>query len=175
MLERISESQVAVGNLNRVLLVDVEAGFLICLRINGNPPMSISAEVVVLFREPQTAGSPLTTGLGLSLMKDADLYCWVSPTGELEYQPNPRIAPLIGEATLDGRLWSRTLGRYWSRQNPTYGGDPESYAKAIAELAKLEGVQFLWYGAMLGDGGCRGVPAVTPDWISEFFGAAIRA
>lgn len=137
--------------------------------------MSISAEIIVLFRKPQAADSPSAKGLGLSVIEDADLHCWVSPAGELEYQPEPRIAPLIGEVNLDGRLWSRTLGRFWSPDKRDYGGNPDSYAEALAELTKLECIQFLWYGALTGDGGCSGVPAVTRDWIVAFFGATLPA
>lgn len=135
--------------------------------------MSIDAEVAVLFLAPP--GEVVVPGvMDFAMIEDADLHCWISPTGLLDYRPDARPSPLLGEASLEGRLWVGSLGRYWSPECSEYGGDRINYASALRSLTKLSGVENVWYGVLTQatSEGCSDVPAVTNDWITRFFRVA---
>lgn len=141
--------------------------------------MTISAEIAVLFTAPLSEvvvppimGFPI---MDFSMVEDADLHCWVSPTGQLEYRPDARTTPLMGEPSLDGRLWIGTLGRHWTLALPEYGGDPSLYAATLRAVANMPGVVHVWYGVLTGDGGCNDALPATEEWISSFFGVAQSA
>ena len=137
--------------------------------------MTVDAEIVVLFTTAQPGEVSAPGVMGLSMIEDAYLHCWVSPTGQLEYCSDARSSPLLGESSLEGRMWKRTLGRHWTPDYPEHGGHPSTYADAIRTLAAIPGIQYVWYGVLTDASGCRDVPAVTDDWITSYFGAAPAA
>lgn len=138
--------------------------------------MSVDAEIAVLFTTPRTEVvlPPVVDGsiMGLSMVEDADLHCWVSPAGQLEYRADARSSALPGEPSLVGRLWIGTLGRHWTPERPEYGGHPIIYAAALRVIASMSGVEHVWYGVLTGDGGCSDVRPVTEDWIAAYFDVA---
>ena len=138
--------------------------------------MSISAEIAVLFTAPRSEvvvppvmGFPIMDFL---MVEDADLHCWVSPTGQFEYRTDPRNNPLMGEPSLEERLWIGTLGHHWAPAFSEYGGHPSLYAATLRVIRNLPGVEHVWYGVLTGDGGCSDVLPATDEWITSFFGAA---
>lgn len=141
--------------------------------------MSVDAEIVVLFREPQ---SQATYSLDpfpveLSMIDDADCRCWVSPAGEFEYLDEPRSGPLLGERSLEGRLYVGRLGRLWPPKDRDYAGEPARarYVGTLTELLARVDVELVWYGRLTSDTGCSGVPASTHAWIKSFFALAFHA
>jgi hypothetical protein len=73
----------------------------------ANIAMTVNAEIAVLFTAPP--GEVIALGvMGFSMIEDANLHCWVSPTGQLEYRSDARASPLLGEPSLEGRLWLGT-------------------------------------------------------------------
>ncbi|WP_219118459.1 hypothetical protein [Janthinobacterium sp. UMAB-56] len=141
--------------------------------------MSVDAEIAVLFKTPrkEVVLSTVVDGsiMGLSMVEDADLHCWVSPTGQLEYRADARSSPLLGETSLEGRLWIGRLGRYWTPDRPNDGGQPVIYAATLRAFASLPGVAYVWYGVLSADGGCSDVQPATDEWIAAFFDAAQTA
>lgn len=136
--------------------------------------MGLSAEIVILFESPMEVVAAHNVAPGLVAIEDADLHCYVSPEGAFEYKPDPRLSPLLGETSLQGRLWHGSLGRYWSPTNQDYGGNPMTYAKVLQLLEKQPGVQYVWYGLLRNDGGCRDVQPMTDARIASFFGVPIN-
>ncbi len=131
--------------------------------------MTIDAEIVVLFAAPPS--EVVAPGvMGFSMIDDADLHCFVSPDGQFDYRSDARMSPLLGEPSLERRLWLGTLGRLWSPDLSEYGGRPDIYAKTLRSMAKMPGVVYVWSGVLTHDSGCCDVPAVTDNWISSFFG-----
>lgn len=110
--------------------------------------MSVDAEIVVLFREsPSPAAYSLDSfPLELSIIDDADCRCWVSPAGEFEYLDEPRSGPLLGERSLEGRLYVGRLGRLWTPEDRDYAGEPARarYVGALSELLARVDVQHVW-------------------------------
>lgn len=141
--------------------------------------MAIYAEVAVLFTAPRNEiGLPFSeehSAFDLARIEEADLHCWVSSTGQFEYRSYARLSPLVGEPSLEGRLWIGTLGRHWTPELSGYGGHPTKYAEALRSLAAIPGVMHVWYGVLTDDGGCGNVEAVTDEWVSAFFGVAQAA
>jgi len=136
--------------------------------------MTVNAEIAVLFTAPP--GEVAVPGvMDFSAVEDADLHCWVSDTGQFEYCSDSRSVPLLGEASLEGRLWIGTLGRYWTPDAPEYGGHAAIYAQTLRSLARTPGVANIWYGVLTQDCGCSDVPAVTDEWITAYFGMAQAA
>ncbi|MDL5034314.1 hypothetical protein QRD43_20600 [Pelomonas sp. APW6] len=122
--------------------------------------MSFEAEAVVLFAVPmrQTVVESIRARAGVDEMwevDDADLHCWVSESRQLEYCDQARSGPLLGEASLQGRLWRVSLGgRYWAKGFESYGGMPEKYRRSLTILLAEPCVVGVWYGtAMLSDDG----------------------
>jgi hypothetical protein len=138
--------------------------------------MSVAAEIAVLFTAPRSEVDlpPEADGsiMGFSMIEDADLHCWVSPTGQLEYRADARSCALPGEPSLEGRLWIGTLGRHWTPERPEYGGQPIIYAAMLRVVASMPGVAHVWYGVLTGDGGCSDVRPTTAEWIAEYFDVA---
>jgi hypothetical protein len=121
--------------------------------------MSIDAEVVMLFRAPvtlvQAVKITLRAGIDTPVeVENADLKCWISSSGQLDYVEPERSGPLLGEQPLQGRLWHAYLGgRFWTKSTPNYGADPKRYGKAIAVLLDDSDIENVWYGTgLLRDG-----------------------
>lgn len=121
--------------------------------------MTMDAEAVVLFHSPMTAAEieAIRCRAGVDDMKeidDADLHCWVSESGQLEYVPNARSGAFLGEPCLQERLWHVHLGgRYWTAQLARYGGNPSAYRRSMATLLAVPSVEAVWYGtSILRDG-----------------------
>jgi hypothetical protein len=141
--------------------------------------MSMSAEIAVLYAGPcseqivpPVMGFPI---MNFSAVEDADLHCWISQTGQLEYRTDPRNNPLMGEPSLEGRLWIGTLGRHWTPKLSEYGGHPGLYAATLRAVANMPGVVHVWYGVLTGDSGCSDVLPVSEEWITSFFSATQSA
>ncbi|MEJ6003756.1 hypothetical protein [Paucibacter soli] len=122
--------------------------------------MSLEAEAVVLFTVPMTPTDVelIRAHAGVDEMQevdDADLHCWVSESRQLEYREQARSSPLLGEPSLQGRLWRVSLGgRYWAKGLEAYGGNPEQYRRSLAALLAEPCVAGVWYGtSMLSDDG----------------------
>lgn len=138
--------------------------------------MSVDAEIAVLFTAPRTeiVLPPVVdrSAMDLSMVEDADLHCWVSPTGQLEYRSDARSSQLPSETSLEGRLWIGTLGRHWTPEHPEYGGRPTIYASTLRAFASMPGVAQVWYGVLTSDSGFSDVQAATDEWIASYFGVA---
>lgn len=132
--------------------------------------MSMSAEVFVLFREPVTEARALVVRecAGMNSLEevwDADLHCWISDSGQLEYLDKARSGPLLGERSLEGRLWHGYLGgRYWSKSMPDYGGDPAHCRRVISALLDQQEIEGIWYGTSLLGGSSLLDPVALPDF-----------
>lgn len=135
--------------------------------------MSVCAEIVVLFSEPRCE-CLLVSMPDFEPVDGPDLEWWVSPSGELEYKPSARNAPLLGESSLEGRLWIGSPGRWWIPEDADNGGNPGRYAEIIRSLMNIPGVQYVWYGRIKDDLGCKDLPAVTEEWLSAFFSVATQ-
>lgn len=135
--------------------------------------MSVCAEIVVLFSEPRCE-CLLVSMPDFAPVDGPDLEWWVSPSGELEYKPSARNAPLLGESSLEGRLWIGSPGRWWIPGDADYGGNPSRYAEIIRSFMKMPDVQYVWYGRIKDDLGCNNLPAVTEEWLSAFFSVATQ-
>lgn len=136
--------------------------------------MSVAAEMVVLFKERPTLrrtseiASMVETPEFIDIW-NADLNCWISPAGELEFLARPRSGKLMGERSLDGRMYQGDLGRYWDRESYIdYGGDPIKYSTVLSNLMNQPDIEYVWYGRNM-DEGCRNVQPVTKDWLQSFF------
>lgn len=149
--------------------------------------MSVEAEIVILFKNLVTLEADRDDSgvrrwalpkcvLELEMIDEADLHCWVSLQGEFEYTVDMRAASLLGETSLDGRLWRSSLGRYWNPEwRGDYGGDPARYASILGAVLDDDDVQWAWYGAQLtSDSGCRDVAPVSRAWVKSFFGATSK-
>lgn len=138
--------------------------------------MGVDAEIAVLFTAPRTdvVVPPVADSsiISFSVIDDADLHCWVSPTGQLEYQTDARSSALPGERSLEGLLWIGTLGRHWTPERPEYGGNPIIYAATLRAIASMAGVAHVWYGVLTGDGGCSDVRPASDAWIAGYFNVA---
>lgn len=131
--------------------------------------MSASAEIVVLFKDRPADGripeiARLPGAPKLEELEEPDFYGWVSTAGELEYLGDRRKTRLLGEVSLDGRLFRANLGRYW------YPTSPGAYREIVSALLRCTDIQYVWYGPDLtGTEGCRDVPPLTAERILTFF------
>jgi len=131
--------------------------------------MSTSAQVVVLFKDNPEENriheiARLSGVSRLEELEEPDHYGWVSTAGELEYLSDRRSAPLIGEVSLEGRLFRAYLGRYY------YPTSPAAYRHVVSALLGCSDVQYVWYGPDLtGTDGCRDIPPMTSERVLVFF------
>lgn len=128
--------------------------------------MSMDAEAVVLFKKPvpPARAEAVRTRAGIDEIREvdnADLHCWVSDAHQLEYRESARSSALIGEQSLQGRLWHAWLGgRYWTEQLKDYVGNPTKYRRSISAMLAEPDVEAVWYGTSLLQDGSTSVQRV---------------